>query len=56
MTGCAKQDAIYSIPTRYADAHPEGAPFEHYGPLQSEETLRHARAILNFARAAMAGR
>ena len=22
------------IPTRYADAHPEGAPFEHYGPLQ----------------------
>jgi len=40
----------------YADAHPEGAPFEHYGQLQSDEAIRHARAILDFARAAMAGR
>lgn len=46
----------FYIPTRYADAHPEGAPFEHYGPLQSDEALRHARAILDFVRAAMAGR
>lgn len=44
----------FYIPTRYADAHPEGSPFEHYGPLQSEEALRHARAILDFVRAAMA--
>jgi HEPN domain-containing protein len=29
-------DAFY-IPTRYANGHPEGAPFEHYGPLQSIE-------------------
>jgi len=46
----------FYIPTRYADAHPEGAPFEHYGPLQSEEALRHARAVLDFVRDAMAGR
>ncbi len=46
----------FYIPTRYADAHPAGAPFEHYGPLQSDEALRHARAILGFVRAALARR
>jgi HEPN domain-containing protein len=46
----------FYIPTRYADAHPAGAPFEHYGPLQSEEALRHARAVLDFVRHALAGR
>jgi HEPN domain-containing protein len=46
----------FYIPTRYADAHPEGAPFEHYGPLQSDEALRHARAVFDFVRHAMAKR
>ena len=46
----------FYIPTRYADAHPAGAPFEHYGPLQSEEAIRHARALLDFVRDALAGR
>jgi hypothetical protein len=27
------------------NGHPEGAPFEHYGPLQSGEALRHASEI-----------
>src|SRR3990170_3235095 len=27
-------DNLY-VPTRYPNGHPEGAPFEHYGPLQS---------------------
>lgn len=36
------------IPTRYANGHPEGAPFEHYGPLQSDEAIRYAREILDF--------
>jgi HEPN domain-containing protein len=44
------------IPARYPNSHPEGAPFEHYGVLQSEEALIHAGAILEFVRAAMAGR
>ena len=44
----------YYIPARYPNSHPSGAPFEHYGPLQSEEALRHARAIAEFATAAMA--
>ena len=32
----------------------KGAPFEHYGPLQSEAALAYAREILDFARAQMA--
>ncbi len=44
----------FYVPTRYANGHPEGAPFEHYGPLQSREALEHARAILEFVRAEMA--
>lgn len=47
-------DTFY-IPTRYPNSHPEGAPFQHYGPLQSEEALTYARALLAFVRAQMAG-
>lgn len=47
-------DAFY-IPTRYPDSHAAGAPFEHYGPLQSEQALDYARQILAFIRDAMAG-
>lgn len=44
----------FYIPTRYPNSHPEGAPFEHYGPLQSEEALRYAGAILTFVDLQMA--
>lgn len=44
----------FYIPTRYANGHPEGAPFEHYGRLQSEEAIRYAGEILEFVRAQMA--
>lgn len=46
-------DAYY-IPTRYPNGHPEGAPFEHYGPLQSSEALKYAEAILGFVRTHLA--
>jgi HEPN domain-containing protein len=46
-------DTFY-IPTRYPSSHPEGPPFEHYGPLQSEEAIRYARAIVEFVRSQMA--
>jgi HEPN domain-containing protein len=46
-------DAYY-IPPRYPNSHPEGAPFEHYGSLQSEEAIRYAREILEFVRSQMA--
>jgi HEPN domain-containing protein len=46
-------DNLY-VPTRYANGHPEGAPFEHYGPLQSDEAIHHASEIVEFVRARLA--
>jgi HEPN domain-containing protein len=46
-------DNLY-VPTRYANGHPEGPPYEHYGPLQSDEAIRYAREILNFVRVHLA--
>jgi len=46
-------DACY-IPVRDPHSHPEGAPFEHYGPLQSEEAIRYAGEIVDFIGARMA--
>ena len=44
----------FYIPARYPNSHAEGAPFEHYGPLQSDEAIRYAGAIIEFARSQMA--
>ncbi len=46
-------DAGY-VPTRYPNGHPEGAPFQHYGDLQSREAIQYAGEILDFVRAQMA--
>lgn len=46
-------DSFY-IPTRHANGPPEGAPFEHFGSLQSEEAIRYAREIIEFVRARLA--
>jgi HEPN domain-containing protein len=46
-------DGFY-IPTRYANGHPEGAPFQHYGKIQSSEAIRYASEILEFVRSEMA--
>jgi len=44
----------FYIPARYPNGHPEGAPFDHYGVLQSGSAIEHANAILAFVRAQMA--
>ena len=44
----------YYMPTRYANGHPEGPPFEHYGSLQSTEAIHYASEILEFYRSQMA--
>ncbi len=44
----------FYIPARYPNSHPQGAPFEHYGPLQSEAAISYAREIIDFAGAQMA--
>ncbi len=46
-------DALY-VATRYPNGHVEGAPFEHYGSLQSEEALCYAHEIVDLVRAQMA--
>jgi len=46
-------DGFY-IPPRYPNSHPEGAPFEHFGPLHSEMAVEYAREIIDFVRAQMA--
>lgn len=46
-------DGFY-IPPRYPNGYPEGAPFEHYGSLQSEEAVRYASEIVEFVRTQMA--
>lgn len=42
------------IRARYPNSHPEGAPFEHCGPLQSQEAVQYAGEIIEFVRAQMA--
>jgi HEPN domain-containing protein len=44
----------FYVATRYANGHPEGAPFEHYGPLQSDQAIAYAGEILAFVRARLA--
>ena len=44
----------FYMPTRYANGHPDGAPFEHYGAIQSDEAIRYASEILEFVRVQMA--
>jgi HEPN domain-containing protein len=44
----------FYIPTRYANGHPSGAPYEHYGPLQSDRAITYASQIIEFTRAALA--
>jgi HEPN domain-containing protein len=44
----------YYVPTRYPNAHPEGAPFEHFGALQSTQAIEHADQILAFVRSRLA--
>ncbi len=44
----------FYIPARYPDSHPDGSPFEHFGPLQSAAALDHARQIVDYVRDALA--
>lgn len=44
----------FYVATRYANGHVDGPPFVHYGVLQSNDAINHARAILEFVRSQMA--
>ncbi|HEU5262531.1 MAG TPA: HEPN domain-containing protein, partial [Gemmatimonadales bacterium] len=43
-------DACY-LPARYPNSHAEGAPFEHFGPYESDRAIGCARVIVEFCRA-----
>lgn len=45
----------FYVATRYANGHPAGAPFEHYGAIQSDQAIQYAGEIIEFARSEMAG-
>ncbi|MDW8468754.1 MAG: HEPN domain-containing protein [Burkholderiales bacterium] len=45
----------FYVATRHANGHPAGAPYEHYGPIQSEQAIRYAGEILDYARTQVAG-
>jgi HEPN domain-containing protein len=44
----------FYVATRYANGHPAGAPFEHYGRIQSDQAIQYAGEIIEFARLEMA--
>ena len=44
----------FYVATRYVNGHPAGAPFEHYGPLQSAQAIEHAAEIIQYARTQVA--
>ena len=48
-------DTFY-IPTQYPDSHAEGAPYEHYGPLQSQGAIACSTRILEFVGGLVGGR
>ena len=45
-------DTFY-IPTQSPDSHAEGAPYEHYGPLQSQGAIACATRVLEFVQTAV---
>jgi HEPN domain-containing protein len=44
----------YYVASRNPNGHPEGAPFEHFGPLQSNQAIQYAGEIIAFIRSQMA--
>ncbi len=44
----------FYVSSRYPNTHLEGAPFEHYGAIQSEDAIRYASEIIEFVRLQMA--
>jgi HEPN domain-containing protein len=54
LTDKARVLGNFYVPTRYANGHPDGAPFEHYGIIQSNDAIRYAREVVEFVRVRLA--
>jgi HEPN domain-containing protein len=46
----------FYVATRYPSAHPEGAPLEHFGHIQTDEAIGFAEEIVAFAHQAVGAR
>lgn len=44
----------FYIASRYPNSHPDGAPFEHYGPIQSQQAVEYGGSIIAFVKRQMA--
>ncbi|MDH7599874.1 MAG: HEPN domain-containing protein [Sedimentisphaerales bacterium] len=44
----------FYIPARYPNGHPIGPPYEHYGPIQSQQAIEYAGQIIEFVCTQMA--
>jgi len=53
LVEAAKVLDTFYIPTQYPDSHAEGAPYEHYGSLQSQGAIACATRILEFVESAV---
>lgn len=52
IRGCARILDRHYIPTRYANAHPEGAPFEFYDLPVAQEAIACAGRVIEFVQGA----
>ncbi len=46
-------DGFY-VPPRDPNSYPDGAPFEHFGPIHSDQVIQYAHEILQFVHMHMA--
>ena len=51
LLGFARRLDKHYIPTRYPNAHPAGSPFKYYDQKDASESLKGARAIVQFVKA-----
>jgi len=55
MVNMARElDRAY-IPTRYPNAHPEGAPFEYYSENDAKRLINYAKTIIRFCEDILSG-
>ena len=50
LKGCARTLDRHYIPTRYVNAHVEGAPFEFYDLSTAEEAIECAARVIQFVK------
>jgi len=42
------QQGVKTVPSRYPNPHPQGAPFEYYTRTEAERAIGHGEAVISF--------